>query len=318
MKRKALVLSLLVLAGTVGGSLLTSCGSNEKVDTVKEEVTGVEISGPIWVEKGSSITLSVDVLGTEDDKVTWTSSDDSIATVNAEGKVTGVKEGSVVITATSVADSKFSATYNVTVRGVQASGIELVILSEDDDIIKENDIYKIPGGKEFKIGYKLNNDSASEPTSVSYSFSFADGTTATSNEYTIELLADKTAIVKFNRVFEGGVLTVAARYSSSVNAEMKHSIFVESYDKNVENDAKLAEIVENIKSKEVSSLVSAKREVYTLNTSNEDDSVNAIEEFAIYDGAVYSKRSSTSNSTTTIEKTYATNDTSKNSFYLFS
>lgn len=317
MKKKYFALTLSIVVTTLTLPLM-ACSNNVDNGVKDDVVTGVEISGPIWVNVGSTITLKVDVLGTENDSVNWSTSDTSIASIDDKGVLTGLKEGEVVVSAVSTLDPSFSATYNVSVRGVQADGIELVILSEDDDIIKENDIYKIPGGKEFKIGYKLNNDSASEPTSVSYSFSFADGTTATSNEYTIELLADKTAIVKFNRVFEGGVLTVAARYSSSVNVDMKHSIFVESYDKNVENDAKLAEIVENIKSKEVSSLVSAKREVYKLNTSNEDDSVNAIEEFAIYDGAVYGERSSTSNSTTTIEKTYATIDTSKNSFYLFS
>lgn len=313
MKRKALVLSLLVLAGTVGGSLLTSCGPNEKVDTTIEEVTGVEISGPIWVEQGSSITLSVDVLGTEDDRVTWTSSDDSIATVNAEGKVTGVKEGNVVITATSVVDSKFSATYNVAVRGVQASGIELVILTDDDDIILDNGVYKIPGGKEFKIGYKLNNENATAPNSIAYSFSFADSSNATSNEYTITPNDDGTATVKFNSIFVGGVLTVAGRYTSSVDPELKNSISAESYDKNAENSAKAEDIVEKIKEKEISSLTSAKREVNTGSTKEETT-------FTSYKDATYatSKITNLNDESVVTENSYSTNDSSEMAFYYFS
>ena len=47
MKRKALVLSLFVLVGTLGSVYLASCGPSEQIDTSEDNVTGVEISGPI-------------------------------------------------------------------------------------------------------------------------------------------------------------------------------------------------------------------------------------------------------------------------------
>ena len=313
MKRKALVLSLFVLVGTLGSVYLASCGPSEQIDTSEDKVTGVEISGPIWVEQGNTITLSVDVLGTDDDRVTWTSSDENIATVSEEGKITGVKEGNVVITATSVVDPNFSSTYNVSVRGVQATGIELVILSEDDDIILNDGVYRIPGGKEFIIGYKLNNENATKPNSIAYNFSFANSTNATSNEYTITQNGDGTATVRFNSVFVGGVLTVAARYTSSVDPELKHSISVESYDKNAENSAKADEIVEKIKEKEISNLVSAKREVLT-STKKEEMS------FTSYKDATYgtNKITNLDDESVTTENTYSTNDTSEKAFYYFS
>ena len=51
-----------------------------------------------------------------DDSVTWTSADESIATVDEEGIVTGVAEGTTTVTATSVADPNASATATVIVK----------------------------------------------------------------------------------------------------------------------------------------------------------------------------------------------------------
>ena len=52
------------------------------------------------------------------DPLTWTSSDDNVATVNAKGIVTAVGKGECVITATSVLSPEISATCNVTVETV--------------------------------------------------------------------------------------------------------------------------------------------------------------------------------------------------------
>ncbi len=66
--------------------------SNDKVTIIKDFADVVWVGGSIELRKSTAKDESFD-------KVVWTSSDNSIATV-ADGKVTGVKEGRVVITAT--------------------------------------------------------------------------------------------------------------------------------------------------------------------------------------------------------------------------
>ena len=68
------------------------------------------------------------ILGT-DPSITWTSSDESVATVDGTGKVAGLKAGmtTITVTATNTADSTktTSATCVVTVNNVMPTGIEL-------------------------------------------------------------------------------------------------------------------------------------------------------------------------------------------------
>ena len=67
-----------------------------------------------------TLTASPDPIGAELGDVSWESSDENVATVNASGKVTGIDEGTVTITATS---GGFNATCSVTV--VLAAALDL-------------------------------------------------------------------------------------------------------------------------------------------------------------------------------------------------
>ncbi|MBQ9557468.1 MAG: Ig-like domain-containing protein, partial [Clostridia bacterium] len=82
--------------------------------TKKIDVSSVTISGDATVETGSTLALAATVLPANASykDVAWTSSDAAVATVDANGVVTGVAEGSVTITAT--ADGH-SATFDVSV-----------------------------------------------------------------------------------------------------------------------------------------------------------------------------------------------------------
>lgn len=77
--------------------------------------TGVTISGPTSVEVGKTIQLTATVLpeNATNKSVTWNSSNPSVATVDGNGKVTGVSAGSVTITVTT--SNGISKTYTVTV-----------------------------------------------------------------------------------------------------------------------------------------------------------------------------------------------------------
>ena len=87
------------------------------VVTVAQQPTGITLKGNSKVVVGRSVNLTATVLpsNANNKKVTWTSSDSQIATVNASGRVTGVRAGACVITCTSQADGTVYATQPMTV-----------------------------------------------------------------------------------------------------------------------------------------------------------------------------------------------------------
>ena len=85
-----------------------------------EKVTLKEATAEVIA--GNSVQLTATVTGGSGNTVTWTSDDESIATVDATGKVTGVAEGEVLIRATSNAAR---STCTVSVKVIHAENIEL-------------------------------------------------------------------------------------------------------------------------------------------------------------------------------------------------
>ena len=76
----------------------------------------VTISGGTTVAKGQSIRLAATVSPADaDQEVTWKSSDERIAKVSSKGKVTGIKAGTVKITATSKTDNSVKDSVKITV-----------------------------------------------------------------------------------------------------------------------------------------------------------------------------------------------------------
>ncbi|MBQ3209997.1 MAG: Ig-like domain-containing protein, partial [Oscillospiraceae bacterium] len=108
-----------VNAGTVK---ITATSNADPTKSASKEITvtapSLTVSGPRTVAVGNTITLTAKVSPDEvtDKTVTWTSSDSTIATVDKNGVVRGVKTGEVVrIKATSNYDSKLSAEHSVRV-----------------------------------------------------------------------------------------------------------------------------------------------------------------------------------------------------------
>ena len=322
MKRKFLTLTLLSSALLIG-TTLSSCGdSNPNEDnTVSGDdnknddntaVTGVVIGGPLSVKMGETIKLSVDVLGSDDDSVTWKSLNEDIATVDASGVVTGVKVGDATIEATSVLDPNYSATYKIKVTGEMAKEIFVVIEESDDITVDENGVYNIPGGKTFKVSYRLGNTNAIVPDSIAYSFSYSDGSNTSVEDCVIENQGDGTALVTFNKVFTGGVISVSASYATSVEGSIKNAVSVNSYDKNAENVTKLDSIISSIKEQELASLTKAK---HTYKTS----SVTEVSEFNLFNDSTYTKVTRKDNeSEPVVTNRYSVIDKEKSSFYFFS
>lgn len=106
----------------VGGGtakITATAGGKSAVCTVNVKVnqTGIAVSGSKdrTVGEGSTLrltTVKVPSDATDSYAVSWGSSDNSIATVSGNGTVTGVKQGTAIITATS---NGWKAVYNITV-----------------------------------------------------------------------------------------------------------------------------------------------------------------------------------------------------------
>lgn len=128
-------------------------------------ITGVAINGPTEVEVGASITLTAGVTGDEENEVTWTSGDSSVATVDADGKVTGVAAGTVKIKATSVKDPTKSAEWTVTVK-IKLNTPTAITLSVTGDQVTydaEEGVYEIEVYSEFDLHYALDVENPVQP-----------------------------------------------------------------------------------------------------------------------------------------------------------
>ena len=123
---------------TIGGASSVEVTINKKETKPAEPTWKITPSGDFTLEKGESKQL------TADEDVTWSTSDSSVATVDKNGKVTGVGEGSATITATDKDGNKQTVTVTVTDNS-QTSG--------DDD---KHDNWSIEPSEDFslKVGDK--------------------------------------------------------------------------------------------------------------------------------------------------------------------
>ena len=117
-----------VTVTTKDGGKTASCNVTVKKATV--HVTGVAVSPTsTTVEAGKTVQLTATVTpsNADDRSVTWSSYDTSIATVDAYGKVTGVKAGTTTVYAESNDDgSKYgTCTVTVTAAAVAVTGVEI-------------------------------------------------------------------------------------------------------------------------------------------------------------------------------------------------
>ena len=97
---------------TSKGKKAATCNVN-----VVQAVTSLELaetSGVVYVGKTVQLKPTIQPQNAANKKLTWSSSDESIATVNANGQIKGVNVGEVKITATSTDGP--SITYNATVK----------------------------------------------------------------------------------------------------------------------------------------------------------------------------------------------------------
>ena len=105
-----------ITATDASGTATATCTVTVIKKVVVPEITVSFNQATAEVEVGKTITLTATVSGSDNKAVTYTGSDDTVATVDANGVVTGVKEGTVTITVTSQADTQKTASCTVTVK----------------------------------------------------------------------------------------------------------------------------------------------------------------------------------------------------------
>ncbi|NOZ02508.1 MAG: hypothetical protein GXP54_11540, partial [Deltaproteobacteria bacterium] len=103
--------------------MLVGCGS-----TTTEPGPVVTVTGDVAVKVGQSIQLSASTANGTDSAYSWSSSKEAVATVDDSGVVTGVAEGTAVITATG-ADTGASGSWGVHV--YVEGGAARVVVSGD-------------------------------------------------------------------------------------------------------------------------------------------------------------------------------------------
>ncbi|MDE6737153.1 MAG: Ig-like domain-containing protein, partial [Treponemataceae bacterium] len=109
----------LVSAVSVGETTITAKTTNGKdatcAVTVTEAVNVTLDSAELSLEVDETETLVPTITGTDSKAVTWKSSDETVATVDSNGKVTAKKKGAATITVTLTADKTKTAMCDVTV-----------------------------------------------------------------------------------------------------------------------------------------------------------------------------------------------------------
>lgn len=111
----------------------------------------IKIDGLI---EGETTKLTATVLpdNATDPKVSWSSSDEAVATVDEEGTVTAVAPGTATITATA---GEASAMCKITVIAKPVA-VDGIVLNETEVVIVE--------GAEFELGYTINPENATDKT----------------------------------------------------------------------------------------------------------------------------------------------------------
>ena len=175
-----------------GGKKVTCALSVEANDGTVHEVISISLDRPLaTIKEGESITLVAAVipLWAKNRNITWTTSSEAVATVDNNGKVTGVKAGNATITATTEDGGKKATCVLIVRRPYTAVDGEAVDLG-------------------LSVKWSSTNLGAMSPTD--YGDYFAWGETAPKDNYnweTYDLCNDSTSkLIKYNTISSFGTV----------------------------------------------------------------------------------------------------------------
>lgn len=196
----------------IGVLLLGSCSS-----TPPSSITGVAIAGERSLKVGQTTTLVADVLGTDDDSVTWSSNNNSIATVSNEGVVAAVSEGNVSITATSKVDPTYSNSISINVYYPNIQSVKIVVEEiEGLEYDELKDVYNVPLGRAFLLSYKITNPTYYKaPTHINYKLTLPSDIPS-DNVFTLDYTDDEnTRIIHTYDSIENAIITLELGYENT-------------------------------------------------------------------------------------------------------
>ena len=174
---------------TDGTNISATC----KVSVVETPATGISLNKTAATLKANqtvSLTATVTPSTATNKKVSWKSSDESVAAVSSDGVVTAFKVGTTNITATTTDGTNLSATCQVTVEATLATGISLnkkaVTLEVDDNETLTVTVTPSDASNK-KVNWKSSNTSVATVSSTGVVTAKAVGTaniTATTTDGT--------------------------------------------------------------------------------------------------------------------------------------
>ena len=168
---------------------------------------------------GDTTTLTAEVLPADatDPSITWASSDEKVATVDKNGKVTAVAEGKATITATSNADSAIFGSCEVTVVSPEAEKYALNITKpENGTVAIKGDITEAFANETIELVITPDADYALDTVTV-------NGKTISGTSFTMPA-EDVTITVTFKKIGSAGAEIVAPEGVSVSFAGSKEDI----------------------------------------------------------------------------------------------
>ncbi len=169
--------------------------------TMKVAKVGVALSGDSVVAVGSTTKLTNTKKNSSRAKITYTSSDDSIATVAADGTVTGVKAGKATITA-KITVGKDSAT---TTKDVEVK--KAILKSADQTEYNKIEAVIVGDTKDIKPADVKITNTATKATVAVKSISAKKGV---ENTYVIETFTGMTDAKEYSVEYAGSTATFTA------------------------------------------------------------------------------------------------------------
>ena len=207
------------ITGVSKGTLTLTATSSEKTKSntaVKQTIT-INVStkaltkitlptGKIVEEKKSiTLTPTYDPSTGIEKGVTWTSSNTKVATVDQNGKVTGVSKGTVTITATSKSNTKIKGTTTVTVQTAASVATKVTILDSNNKALTTSSTVTISLGNVATFKAKV------EPSTASQTVTWASSNTSIAK---VDSTGKVTAVKQ-------GVVTITAKTNNNKSTSIK-------------------------------------------------------------------------------------------------